>query len=223
MDWTYLLTGSKRVINTLKSVNPYLLIIFILFGIIVLQRMFPKKVTVTEYQDRIIHDTTLVTHYDTVVKNKIKTVFIVDTLYRVDTIEKTPENLDRVWKDYFTTKLVTDTLNNDSILLAVAQYKISNNILQSRTFSFTSRVKSVIDNHYTVINPLKNKVFATLEVGGNKTITAENPSYSFGIYAGITLLTKSDNLYSLKYDPLNKGLYVGTAFKLFQYGKSQGN
>lgn len=225
MDWTKLLAGGKWIIDKLKKVNPYILIIFFLFGVIGFQQMFPRKKYITKYETVLIHDTTYVTHTDTVVKNKIKTVFVYDTIYKdkIITVEKTPENMELVWTDYFSTKIITDTLANDTTLVAVIKYNINKNTLQSRDFSYQSRIKSTYTTNVTVINPLKTKVFATLEVGGNQFMMNDVPAYKFGIYGGLMLQTKKDLVFSVKYDPLNKGIYLGTAFKLFQYGKPKRN
>lgn len=216
MDWTKLFAGGKRIIDWLKSKNPLIVTIFLLFGIIVLQQSCPRRVYVDRPVNQIVYVDKVVTHYDTIVKNVYKDKFYYDTIIvtEFDTI------VDSRWctellKDYFSIKYITDTLANDTTLFATAQYRINRNALLSRNFNYQSRIKSEYITNVTVVNPPKNKVYATLDIGGGVN--------RFEIDAGLMLQTKTDKIYSVRYDPINKEVSIGTAFKLFQYGNTKRN
>jgi len=216
MDWTKLLAGGKRIIDWLKSKNPLYIIIFVLFGIIAIQQLFPKKIYIDKPVNQIVYVDKIVTHYDTIVKHLYKNKFIYDTIIitKFDTIVDTTKIVNLL-KDYYSIKHLTDTLSNDSILFATAHYTLQMNAMQSRDFNYQSRIKTEIVNNVTVINPLKNKVYATLDMGGGIN--------RFNLYAGLMFQTKEDRIFSAKYDPINKEVLIGTAFKLFQYGNSKRN
>ena len=216
MDWTKLLAGGKRIITWIKSKNPLYIIIFVLFGLLALQQLFPKKIYIDKPINQIVYVDKVVTHYDTIVKYLHKDVFIYDTIIETDTIFVLDSTK---WltalRDYYSLKVITDTLSNDSILFATSKYTLQMNALKSRDFSYQSRVKTEVINNVTIVNPLKNKVYATLDIGGGVN--------RFNLYAGLMLQTKEDRIFSAKYDPINKEVLIGTAFKLFQYGNSKGN
>lgn len=214
MDWTNVLTRGKRIIDWLKSKDPLLIVIFILFAIIAFQRLFPKveyKDRV-EYKDKLVYVDKVVTHYDTIVKNIYKDKFVYDTIVytEIDSTYLTEECL-RYLHDYFATKIITDTLANDTALFATAKYTLQKNAIIGRNFNYKSRVKTEIINNVTVVNEPKNKVYATLGVGGGIN--------RFEIEAGLMFQNTKDRTVGVTYDPVNKEIMVGTSFKLFQYGK----
>ena len=235
MDRTKLLkTGNALISKFLKWLaqgkNIYIFIIVILFSIIIGQRMFPKKVYITEQvpgetiyiKDTIVkYDT--VTYYDVITELEHDTIYVPDTIV----IEQEVDTMD-ILKDYFAVKEVVDTLINDTSLFAKSQYIVTQNTITRRAFEYENRIKTEIIQNVTVVNPLKNKLFATLDIGGRpvpmtNTFNKEGELLppKFGIFGGLRFQTKTDRTYSVKVDPFNKELYVGIGFKLLQYGNTK--
>jgi hypothetical protein len=207
MDWKKLL---NRGLAFLKSLKATTVIIAVLVGIVLMQRACP----VVRYvdNDRIIYKDTTIFKYDTIKKTDYKDVFIYKTIVKHDTTFLFHDvDTTAILSDYFAEKFYVDTLSNDTILFALMRSKVAQNELQERSFTYSILRPETIIHKTEIINPLKNKIFVDLSIGINMN--------QISTPIGLSYMSKSDKVYSVKYDPFMKVFFIGTSFKLFEYGK----
>jgi hypothetical protein len=135
-------SGDKKSGSKVWSTIGWTLVV-LLGALVAFQQIFPK----IEYVDRIqwrdttLYETVIETIYDTIIKENTQYVFNIDTVYHTDTIFKDVDTAN-ILKDYFATYESTDTLTNDTSLLAISRYKISENKMVQRDFMYENRIKT---------------------------------------------------------------------------------
>lgn len=211
MDWKQLLI---RILSFVKKQKATTIVIAVLVAIVFLQRACPQTEYVTEYKDKIIYETSTEYIYDTVEKFTEKKVFIYDSIsYPVYDTIYTEIDVEALLKRFNAVKYFNDTLVQNDELFAYTRSIVSQNELQYRKFTYNIKRPTEIINTTTVINPKKNKLFLDLSIGGNGNM--------FATPIGLSYMTKTDKVYSFKYDPMNKAYYVGMSFKLFEHGNTK--
>lgn len=136
----------KTISNTLLVAGIILLVVFIQ------RKFFPTTITETIHtSDTIWQDTTIIKFkIDTVYKPYYVKVFQTDTVTLPVDSAGIAEAYLELYSDFYSTYYYNDTLQDDSIALAVLNYEISQNKPKYNTFKNYSKKPSVINNTTTI-------------------------------------------------------------------------
>ena len=193
------------ILNVLKGMKWYWVVIIFLLAIILVQRACTPKPHNTE---------TVVYQTDTIVV-RVNTVSI-DTIYTpkpyyIDTgsTKYIVKDIDtaEILKDYFTGFFYQDTILNDSNGLIVISDVLYRNRIKSRKKYLKLSERTIYVTKY-VPEDRKIKVFVGFGVGYGWKY------YNPQLTADIMLLTKKDNAYSVKYDVFNNSINLTMYWKL---------
>jgi len=174
-----------------KNILPWIINGVLVLGLI-LTLVFPFKRESIVYKDRIVTDTLVEYVHDTIIHTSYKKIFVYDSVYIPDTI--IVKDTTYVLGDYFSRKVLTDTLSNDSLLYAKSIYTISENRILDRTFEYKINRPTQINIISNIPEP-KGSLWIGLSVGGNSDMFSLRPEIAY--------LTKSNTMYGYGYDIVN--------------------
>lgn len=172
-------------------INIITIVLIILAVIFVQHKFFPRIETETiTVTDTFWKDTTIVEYIPDSIPVPYKVI-----VYETDTVKMPADSLAIVksylelHKDFYSTYFYKDTVQNDSLALAIIDAEISQNKPQKYTLSYFDRIPSIINNTTTIHT--QNEFFIGLELG-NQELSLN------GLYK-----TKKGYIFGIGYDPLN--------------------
>jgi len=202
--WTKILTVLQTVPNLIKD-NPHALNGVLFVTVIILGYLLFSRPQVETTKTVIERDTTVVTQIDTVRFTETEYIVEVDSIPVPVTIEEGEPPL-----NHYTTPFADSRLSGE-IESRVRGY------LVSQSFSYTPLFPKYIQFNKTT----------TIRDYRSVTRTIRNRSFNLGVEAHIvdsapsffvegSYVSKSDNIYSIGYDPFNNSYSVGVSISLFK-------
>lgn len=155
----------------------------------------------------------VITHSDTIKGDSIPVQVFVPKPYpvRVDCLKWQFYKVDTlaILQAYYSRRIYSDTLKNDTSALVVVNDTVMFNSLQNRSLIFQNRRPTLI-SYTTTIQPTSDARRLKLFVGPSVGRSLE----TFAIGASAMLITKNDAAYALTYDIFNKEAYVSIFWKI---------
>lgn len=167
---------------------------FLVLGLtitIALMSIFPKVEYITETR---LNDTTIYRTKDTTIYKWKDSIIYKDTNFYitkevVDTFYKDVDTLG-ILKDWYIERTYEDTLSNDSILFATAEYVVFKNRLTRRDFTY--RISERTNVKTILIEQPENSIWLGAEIGGNLNTFSFSPRISYQ--------DNNDNKFGYSYD-----------------------
>jgi hypothetical protein len=206
MEWAVILGFLSKALDVLKKIDyRWLIIIFLILVILYLRECrSPETVYVDRYE--YVTDTVVEIEPQPYPVEVYKPQYVYKDTGSTKFIYKDVDTMD-VLKDYFTRKVVIDTILSDSNGLIVVSDVLHRNAIESRAKAITLNDRTIYVHTVEKYKP-RLKVFAGFGLGyGWKD---NNPSLS----GNIMLLNKKDNAYQLDYDVLNHSVRFSMYWKI---------
>ena len=201
MSWTWLVP----VLNLLKGVKWYWIVIIFLVIVILLQRACQPEPT---REETIIYDTDTITITDTI--ERTIEIYRPEVVYQDTGSTKWLQHsvdTNAILKDYFTAFFYRDTIQDDSNALIVLSDVLYANRIKSRSKAITLYDKTIYVHTVEKYKP-RVKIYVGFGVGYGWRYA--KPSFT----ANLILATKSDAMYGVNYDFLNEAVNVSMYWKI---------